>query len=387
MSVRVYTFILLFVISTKVLATTTLELWAGVQLDVVDSAIAAYEENTDVKINVRQFDIENIRAELLLAQNDKFYQPDLIWVPSDFIGLQEHIDLAAIPKNWLDTDKLESSAKNHVILDDQYYGVPVILGNHLVLYSNTHQVNGNSVSWEMLVDMQSTKAMQLPRSNMFFFMSFLTMFTEEGHIRNFEVTEEEWVSAFRFYYKMNEQFGTTASEIGEPLSQSFITGNSQYYIDGDWARGYLSENMGDKLGVMALPSYQGKSMRSFSGAKVIGVTNSALKNEKNRVAIKTFIKQLQNEPFLIEATQDKQFISANQWVNRKQFEENKNFSLMYQQYIKATPMPNTYDMTLLWEALGRANHRYQSGMPVENIGQYIVTFMDKHKQKVESLTK
>ncbi|MBE8128963.1 hypothetical protein [Photobacterium damselae] len=55
------------------------------------------------QVSVVQFDPEKIKAELLLgAQYGGL--PDLILVPSDFLGLYKQMKLSSISKQWIHTD-------------------------------------------------------------------------------------------------------------------------------------------------------------------------------------------------------------------------------------------------------------------------------------------
>ncbi|WP_146152262.1 hypothetical protein [Photobacterium phosphoreum] len=79
-----------------------------------------YKENHDVKVSVVQLDPSEIKAEILLSAQDGGL-PDLVVIPSDFLGLHQMMDLSAIPRDWYQ-EKLSSMVRSTVKLQGKYWG-------------------------------------------------------------------------------------------------------------------------------------------------------------------------------------------------------------------------------------------------------------------------
>ncbi len=377
----------LFSIHSYAVVAEELELWAGFELDSLRPAITEFESKTEHKIRVRTFNTENIRAELLLAENAKFYKPDLIWIPSDFIGLKDHIDLAPMSTYFPDKTSLELHALELVTNDGEQYGLPVVLGNHLVVYFNKSRTAKPSekLKWESLLK-QADETGKLPIAmmspNMYFVAAFSSLFFNNAE--DYVHDTDAWQELFSFYYMLTSQYSSSPNCDHKCARHAFLSGEVPYLIDGDWAYGELHQLLGEQLGITALPEYRGKSMQSLNGAKVLSVIQSSYEQPNKAQAIELFLTFVQSEKFRKQLASDYQFISPYRADNQAKL-DNDRFAALYTEYLNSMPMPSNFEMAIFWEAIGRANRRHQSGMPLSETGPFISEFMKKHLRKVSEV--
>ncbi|WP_327082927.1 extracellular solute-binding protein [Photobacterium kishitanii] len=92
----------------------------------------------DVNISVIQLDPSEIKAEILLSAEDGGL-PDIIIIPSDFLGMHKLMKLYPIPQRWY-RENLTPTVRDTVKLQGSYWGIPLIQGNFLLLYYNKKYV-------------------------------------------------------------------------------------------------------------------------------------------------------------------------------------------------------------------------------------------------------
>ncbi len=367
-----------------------LELWAGIELEALEVAITQFEKRSGHTIKVRHFDTEHIRSELLLAHNAQFYQPDLIWVPSDFVGLKDEIDLADVSHSIVNKDQLEPQALPYVTVEDKQFAVPLTLGSHLVLYRNKSEVdNTKQVRWEDVFHTQAKSgqvqvAMQYP--NMYFLAAFASLFTDENQMKSFSENANVWNDVFDFYYQV-QSFNAPHQNCDSLCAQNkFTTGQAPYLIDGIWAYPKLKQVLGSDLQVVDLPSFQGVPMTSFSGAKSVAIMKDASADPVKSEVMLAFLSYIQSEEFLNHATEKYRFITVNKKFNGKLlYSGDEMFIQSYLQFQDTRSMPGSYEMAIFWEAVGRVNRRHASGMPTEHTGEFLKNFMNKHLDRLREV--
>lgn len=276
---------------------STLEIWAGINYETADYVKEHIESMTEHYVEIRPFNVNSIRSELLVADPRDNIFPDAIWVPSDFLGLSEYIDLATLPENWVNTSRYEKKALDAVLIDGELKALPVGIGNQIVLYSNKPQ--SQVITWESLIQRSAdTKQVSLlfPNPNMYFYLAFYQLFSK-NLLSAQNVNGKGLVSVFEFI-EMLEKTNTIERSCDEVCArQQFINGEVEFLIDGDWAFSELDSAFGEALHVNSLPTYQGRSMSSFSGAKVFAITKKGMENPEKREALKEVVEYLQSNRF------------------------------------------------------------------------------------------
>ncbi|MEZ8604881.1 extracellular solute-binding protein [Vibrio splendidus] len=354
---------------------STLEIWAGINYETADYVKEHIESMTDHRVEIRPFDINSIRSELLVADPRDNTFPDVIWVPSDFLGLTEYIELSTLPSAWVDTSRYEKKALDAVVINDELKALPVGIGNQLVLYSNKPQ--DHAITWEELIQRSSDSnraTILFPNPNMYFYLAFFQLFSQDM-LSSINIDGEGLVSIFEFIDKLEKAKTIEASCNETCARQRFITGEVEFLIDGDWAFSELDQAYGEHLHVNSLPTYRDKAMSSFSGAKIFAITKKGMNNPEKREALKEVVQYLQSNSFTYLAHSNA-MISPFREVNQRRVEEgNKTFSNMYDEFQSSQMMSSDYKMAIVWEASARAYERYKSGMPKPELNKFYDDFV------------
>lgn len=367
-----------------------LEFWSAFGDNVDQKLAQEFEARTGNKLMVRKFSIDEMKAELLLASKSKNYMPDVAWVPSDFLGLHQFIGIMPIPKIWIKQEQLEPVAKQSAMVGDRYMGLPLFLGNHLMLFYDKSKVSKPITTWEQLQALSEKEPNKMHISysvkDMYFLSAFFSLFHPNVPLDQLHFNDAKSIEALEFYSnmalqnKLNSQCNSLCSR------QLFIDGKSPYLIDGDWAVSSLIDEFGPDLGIASLPSYQGIPMRSLSGGKVLTMTKASFQNPEKRAMIKQLMELAQDKEFLTRLINEHQYISASTEVNQAVILPNKKvMNAVYQQYLQTQSMPTSLRVTFIWEALARGASRHSDGMPEKETMEYIKNLIDRFSVKVEGL--
>ncbi|MFA0309426.1 maltose/maltodextrin-binding protein [Vibrio splendidus] len=354
---------------------STLEIWAGINYETANYVKEHIETMTDHHVEIRSFDVNSIRSELLVADPRDNTFPDAIWVPSDFLGLTEYIELATLPEAWVDTERYEKKALDAVVIDGELKALPVGIGNQVVLYSSKPQEH--VVTWESLIErsaLSNQVSVIFPNPNMYFYLAFYQLFSEDL-LSSKNINGEGLVAIFDFIDMLQQKKVIESSCSDTCARQRFIHGEVEFLIDGDWAFNELDEAFGRNLYVNPLPTYRGESMSSFSGAKIFAVTDKGMQNLDKKAALKEVVLYLQSSSFTYLAHSNA-MVSPFYEVNQRRVEEgNQIFSNMYDEFQASQMMSSDYKMAIVWEASARAYQRYKSGMPKSELNQFYNDFV------------
>lgn len=376
----------------------TIEIWAGIEFETAQKVKQHIETLTEHTVEVRRFDINTIRAELVVADPRDTAFPDAIWVPSDFLGLSDYIDISTIPTAWVDESRYEEKALEVVELNGELKALPVAIGNQLVLYSRvqndalhqnlsqnqsgTKNPSNAQMTWEQLITLSqesSREAIAFPNPNMYFYLAFHQLFSNQPFSSR-SINGESVLEIFRFIGQLEQQ-GVIAGGCDNGCArQRFLSGQVDYLIDGDWAYNELFQSEPD-LTINALPTYRGKPMASFSGAKVFAITEKGMQDIDKQLVLREMVSFLQSNRFSYLARSDA-MMSPFKDVNQKRLASNEgSFTQMYRQFQAAQIMSSDYYMAIVWEASARALERYKLGMPKEEIPAFYDDFVERYAKR------
>lgn len=368
-----------------------LELWHSQQAgNVIDDVIARFNQEGNHRVRVTQIEPGKIKADLLLAAQARGL-PDLMLIPSDFIGLYRQMTLAPLPAEWFSPTQM-SSALHHVTLDGQRWGIPMMQGNHLMLFYNKALVSTPMTQWQQLADItpalkaKGIDPVSWPYHDMYYFAAFLHTFggspVTKGRITLDTPAMVQALEAYRSI--VSEQWIDPDSDYDTALAR-FNEGKSAYLINGDWAFNDLVNNMGDKLGVALLPRWQNRPMKSMSGTYVMGVSRRAMADEDRQPVIKalmTFIQRKDIQQFIYHQGA---LLPVNQQafaaISRRLTPQAK---VLMEQFTLSTPMPSDSAMSIAWQAMGKGFERFKEGSSATDAARYMQHLADQQYRQVKA---
>lgn len=238
--------------------------------------------------------------------------PDMALVPADMLYLQPQANFSRTDADWFAAPVAPRHWQSMQLHNIQY-GVPLLDGNHLVMFFNKAIFAEPPTSWEAL---QAQAPGLLARGitpiasdccDAYWFIPFLTahdgwVLDEEGPTLNSEANRQ----AMSFLASQLES-GLLANQQGSTaLLDQFIAGNSGAILCGEWIFNYLSQQMGERLGVASLPTVAGRPMASMSSAIGLVFPGASLNDPSRREQLLAFSR------FMLGAD------SQRCWANRVQ---------------------------------------------------------------------
>ncbi|MEW6984336.1 extracellular solute-binding protein [Colwelliaceae bacterium 6471] len=326
---------------------------------------ARFTEETGIKVFDASFKNNELKAELLQRSNiDKL--PDVVIVPSDFIGLEE-IDFSEVPDTLL-SKRLTEKAKSSVQIGDKYFAVPIVSGNHLLLYYNKAVIKSPADSWQKLQEQQAQLAANIDLIawsyyEMYWFIPFLGAFQEFPYVNgqlNFKTAGME--KALVWYHQLAID-GIVDKNCDYKCSVDKFTNNQlAYTINGTWALNLFMNKLGDNLGVALLPSYENKPMSPYFSSHVIAFPAKGLTGD-NAEALKMFAQFFQRKDIQQAMWESMRSIPTHKEIlNDITLSEKGNIQIILKQLDLSVPLPNERNMAIVWEAMLKGMNRYQGGL-------------------------
>ncbi|MGL6007814.1 sugar ABC transporter substrate-binding protein [Aeromonas sobria] len=368
-----------------------LELWHSQQAGyVIDQVIARFNQESGHQVRALQFEPDKIKADILLAAQAKGL-PDLMLVPSDFIGLYQQMRLSPIPDEWFSSE-LMNNALHYVTLDTRRWGMPMMQGNHLMLFYNKALVSAPVTQWQQLAAItpalkaKGVYPVSWPYNDMYYFAAFLHTFggtpVSKGRIT---LDTPAMVQALEAYRTVaSEQWIDPDCDYDTALTR-FNEGKSAYLINGDWAFNDLVKNMGDQLGVALLPDWQTRPMHSMSGAYVITASRKAMEEKDRRDAIQALLTFIQRQDIQQFIYQQGALLPVNQQafttISRHPTPLAK---VLLEQFTVTIPMPSDSAMSIAWQAMDKGFERFKEGLGAPETARYMQQLADQQYRQVTS---
>ncbi|GGA93343.1 sugar ABC transporter substrate-binding protein [Agarivorans gilvus] len=353
----------------------------------LDSAILQFEQSNNITIEKNNFLSERLREEVLNQARTNTL-PDILYVPSDFVGMHELISLSPVPKDWIVPDIQQRILKAGAT-DEQQYGIPLFQGNHLVLYYNKSLVKQPVSSWAELLEQQAAltqdgrDAIVWNFAEMYWFVPFLTAFDGWPLLQGKITLDTEAMRNALRYYKELRDIGLVDATCNHDCSvERFKNGEAAYMINGDWIYNDLNQAMGEDLGVSVLPTIQGNTMKPMFSGYVLAFPR-LFENRKNYQSIKAFSLYMQGDKAQGIIYQEGGLIPANKQVLANyQHSQSTNDQQMLLQMEQTRAMPSDKEMTIVWLALQRGFTRYmEHNYTVEQATEYMQAIADKEIEK------
>lgn len=346
-----------------------------------------FSAQTGVKVTTAAFGSEDLKVELLQRAGDNNL-PDVVIVPADYIGLEE-IRYSEIPEslNFKNTDKtLIESLK----IDGKQFGIPIIAGNHLVLYFNKNHIRQPGTSWETLLKQKNdlspgTSLIGWSYNEMYWFLPFLTAFGEPpliGHMINLDSPNMR--EAISFYWAFSQQNVIDESCDYQCTVDKFTQGKLAYMINGVWAHSLLEDVLKDDLGIALLPKVNGQVMRPYFSAHVMAFPNQSLTAKKSAI-LRKLASFFQSDETQWQIWNEMQSLPVNRIVHNEVFAQaTDNEKAIFKQLEQSLPMPTTREMAIVWAAMGKGVSRFRAGiLDLERVGEYMQYIADKSVKEIE----
>jgi arabinogalactan oligomer / maltooligosaccharide transport system substrate-binding protein len=215
--------------------------------------------------------------------------PQMALVPADMAGYGEGAMYSEIPeKFWSMSGFSDKDIRYSMRSNDKQYGIPILKGNHLVLYCNSEIYPEAPASWEA-IEQQAEELMAkgivpvaTDLADPYCFIPFLTAFggwpLKEGKP---DLSTPEMEAALRFVQRQTAQGVLGSFQGSTELLDRFFAGEVGAIICGEWIYNYLDLHMRDRLLVGALPTIIGNPAVSMASSIGLVFPQNSLESEQS----------------------------------------------------------------------------------------------------------
>ncbi|WP_334074898.1 MULTISPECIES: sugar ABC transporter substrate-binding protein [Paenibacillus] len=327
-------------------------------IELLERLCHEYSRQTGVRVIPEVMNIVELSARLNRI-GEGGAAPQMALVPADMAGFGGKANYSRVPEELLslaasDGSDLSGSMRSEGIA----YGLPVLTGNHLVLYCNREIYPTPPASWEeieaggsSLID-KGLIPIAADLLEPYSFIPFLTAFG--GWPMRGEtpcLAKNEMKRALHFVRTQSER-GLLASMNGSTeLLDRFIAGEIGAIICGEWIYNYLDRQMKHKLGVAPLPSVLGRPSLSMSSSIGLVFPGHSLESEL-REEISSFAAFMLGEESQTRWGTEVQRIPVHKGAREKVIRQaGADRAALIQLLENSRPMPIEPAMASVWEAI------------------------------------
>lgn len=296
--------------------------------------------------------------------------PDVVLSPFDHIGPFSIMGLAQPLANLM-SDKMKNkyldSALPGMSLNGKIYGVPITMGNHLMLMYNKKIVEKAPETWEELITIAKANTIDQDGDGLadkyglaynlnepFWWITFQGgfggwVFDEEY---NPTLNTEATVDALQFAHDLKYKHQIVPKESDDKMADSlFKDGDVAFIISGDWIIDSYQQNENIDLGVAPLPKF--KKTGNYGQPMTSGKGFIMLRNlsQEKQIAVLKFI-DFMTDLAAQELFVDSNFLPSNaQAYQLPQIQNDPIMKGSSKALRNGRPMPVIPEMRGIWDAI------------------------------------
>ncbi|WP_339189000.1 extracellular solute-binding protein [Paenibacillus sp. FSL P2-0121] len=325
-------------------------------IEVLEGICKLYTERFGVQITPQVMNITELTARLNQIK-DTQQGPHLAMVPADMSSYVENGLYSEVP-GGLFGDTLTEGALSTMQMNGVQYGIPVLRGNHLVVYYNPSIYPSAPTTWDVFEEAAERLSAQgivpigADLQQGYWFIPFLTAFggwlVQNGKPN---IVTSEMKQALQFISDKMDQGVLVSLDGSTGLLEQFIDGKIGAIICGEWIYNHLDKHMNNRLAVCQLPSIEGRQSLSMSSSIGLIYPNHSLTSEE-REDILSFTRFMLSDECQTMWTLGVQRIPAHEEVlNRLAASAAPNKKMILSLLDHSRPMPTYPFMIHVWEAL------------------------------------
>ncbi|HIW32804.1 MAG TPA: extracellular solute-binding protein [Candidatus Paenibacillus intestinavium] len=365
-------------------------------IEVLEDICQSFSEQYGIGIKLEVMSIAQL-GESIKDIHETGEGPHMAFVPSDMSSYKK-LGRYSIVRQELCNDIISEHILQSMQYEGEQVGVPIITGNHLVLFYNKDFYDMMPSSWEEIVALDNKEkdqniipiAVDLKQS--YSFIPYLTSFSgwpmRDGRP---DLDTQEMKAALSFVQSQKEVGHLVSLDGATALLGQFIEGKVGAIITGEWIFNYLERKMGKRLGVGNLPTINGRISTSMSSSVGIVFPNQSLASVCGQ-HIQQFIRFMLNDENQMKWADRVQRIPASSVVMEQlKNKDNPNLQMLINMLNTCIPIPVSPYMIAAWIGMdaglselehGQANeaHRMMVSTAV-GIVEQIEQFLNEQKEE------
>lgn len=226
----------------------------------------------------------------LIKQKRRGAMPDAVLGAADLIAIGNEINLSPISKDLIPSS-VGKRFVEELTIGNESIGIPILSGNHLMLFTNTSIISEPAKSWEEIAEQhkklktKNISTVAIPVGEPFFFLPFLIhagAFSTGVLTPNLDGDWSKLEEAIKNYGIMLDNGVIPINCSFSCVSSDFLAGKFAYAITGDWQYAEARSALGNNLHISALPSFHGKPMRTISTTQGLFFPGNSLKGKHQK---------------------------------------------------------------------------------------------------------
>ncbi len=331
-------------------------------------------KHSDIELDAKWVDQKILKVRLIQSA-ESGAKADAIIVPSDHLGMDEFVDFSVIPDGFVSYPLTPIFAKSGEV-NNKRIGIPIVGGNHLVLYFNKSLVDSPAATWQEIERQQDKGDKPIigwSFMEMFWFIPFINAFGESPVLDGQpNLNTSSMHQALEFVWGLANKGIVDSSCDYACNDKRFLSQQSTYSINGMWAYNRYKQELGDNLGVASLPNINGKPMKPYSTSFVLAFPNNSLNSDK-KAELQKLAELLLNANVQTEFWQQRVGIPVREDVyNTILNDANQDARVFLQTLTTTQAMPNTRAMVIIWEVMLKGYTRFGAqAMSAQQTGQFM----------------
>lgn len=332
----------------------------------MDRWIAVFHNrNPNIRVVRQHYENEELRTRYLRSSvtGDG---ADIVYGPNDLAGVFVTAGVIRAVDDLIPEGKFDPTATEVTRLDGKIWGIPLSVGNHLLLYYNKKLAKTAPESFEEIIKngkefmkgKRNHYGLAFFQSEPFWYLPFLGGFggwpleEEKGRV-NVTLNTPQARQALQYLLSLKEEHKIIPQDCDYECAKTmFLAERAPYHINGDWEIVAYREQFGDNLGIAPLPKIgpSGQHATPILGGRYLFL-NSNLKGEKLK-AVQTFIQFLSEPAIQVRLATRLNRIPAT--LEARQHPQVSSLAILNQlteTVAHAKPSPSEVEMRAAWDGL------------------------------------
>ncbi len=237
-------------------------------------------------------------APALVTQSQRGLAPAAAIVPADSLSLAAELRLSEIPAD-LKSPEVPAEHFERATLGGKLHGLPLLDGNHPLLFFNRRWIASAPASWDALRE----QVRKLPKGGPkgvgwhrtpYFFAPFWRAFG--GRPFDDDPGDTAILEKTLAFFASLESDRIVEAKCGFACAtDDFLAGRYAFAINGDWALRDAFDRLGEGLGVAAIPNVESGPVHAYRLAHVLVFPNDSLRGP-HRGRLLALARHLQSLP-------------------------------------------------------------------------------------------
>ena len=325
-----------------------------------------YNNHHKHKVVTTWIDQSDLKSRLVELQNFADV-PDILIMPSDGLGMDEFVQFSEIPHEVV-SPSISDEAIETTTIEGRVLGIPIVKGNHLLLYYNKSLIDAPANNWQELTDQREDlpddiSVIRWSFMEMYWFIPFLTAFGDGPVIDDQpDLDTDSMQQALAFIWDLANSGLVEQSCNYECADTGFINGKSAYVINGIWAYQNYKNILGDDLGIAQLPRIGDREMKPFFSTIIAAFPRDKLTGPKQE-ALLSVLDYIQSEAVQRRLWDSIRAIPADEDVMAMIIDDSDaELKQLLGTMQNTLPMSSHRNMAVIWEVILKGYLRYGSGI-------------------------